>query len=196
MIVRLAKARRVPTDEMLGVKPPSKNGATVSRRILRRPQATDGSGCAIPNDRCLPPGDEGELTGKAAQRAKRDSWLRNPERDQDPRLGEPKVAKQIGEPLPRETLRVLVRHAQAHFDLTPDARAERGLRPGARLAELAVSIPHKLNVMQYWDEIDEAARVIGVVNAAALGISPRQEYGLPTGNRDSLPGTASVRPMR
>ena len=42
MIVRLAKALRVSTDEMLGVKPPSKNGATVSRRVLRRLQAIDG----------------------------------------------------------------------------------------------------------------------------------------------------------
>lgn len=43
MIVRLAKALRVSTDEMLGVKPPSKNGAaTVSRRVLRRLTAIDG----------------------------------------------------------------------------------------------------------------------------------------------------------
>jgi len=43
VIVRLAKALRVSTDEMLGVKPPSKNGAaTVSRRVLRRLQAIDG----------------------------------------------------------------------------------------------------------------------------------------------------------
>ena len=42
MIVRLAKALRVSTDEMLGVKPPSKNGAIVSRRVLRRLQAIDG----------------------------------------------------------------------------------------------------------------------------------------------------------
>lgn len=43
MIVRLAKALRVSTDEMLGVKPPSKNGAAaVSRRVLRRLQAIDG----------------------------------------------------------------------------------------------------------------------------------------------------------
>lgn len=42
MVVRLAKALRVSTDEMLGVKPPSQNGATVSRRVLRRLQAIDG----------------------------------------------------------------------------------------------------------------------------------------------------------
>jgi len=42
MIVRLAKALRVSTDEMLGVKPPSQNGAAVSRRVLRRLQAIDG----------------------------------------------------------------------------------------------------------------------------------------------------------
>lgn len=42
MIVRLAKALRVSTDELLGVKPPSQNGATVSRRVLRRLQAIDG----------------------------------------------------------------------------------------------------------------------------------------------------------
>jgi transcriptional regulator with XRE-family HTH domain len=42
MIVRLAKALRVSTDEVLGVKPPSKNGATVSRRVLRRLTAIDG----------------------------------------------------------------------------------------------------------------------------------------------------------
>lgn len=42
MIVRLAKALRVSTDEMLGVKPPAANGAAVSRRVLRRLQAIDG----------------------------------------------------------------------------------------------------------------------------------------------------------
>lgn len=42
MIVRLAKALRVSTDEMLGIKPASRNGATVSRRVLRRLQAIDG----------------------------------------------------------------------------------------------------------------------------------------------------------
>jgi transcriptional regulator with XRE-family HTH domain len=42
MIVRLAKALRVSTDEMLGVKPAAKNGAAVSRRVLRRLQAIDG----------------------------------------------------------------------------------------------------------------------------------------------------------
>lgn len=42
MIVRLAKALRVSTDEILGVKPPNKNGATVSRRVLRRLQVIDG----------------------------------------------------------------------------------------------------------------------------------------------------------
>lgn len=42
MIVRIANALRVSTDEMLGVKPPSKNGATVSRRVLRRLTAIDG----------------------------------------------------------------------------------------------------------------------------------------------------------
>jgi len=42
MIVRLAKALRVSTDEVLGVKPPSQNGAPVSRRVLRRLQAIDG----------------------------------------------------------------------------------------------------------------------------------------------------------
>jgi hypothetical protein len=43
MIVRLAKALRVSTDEILGVKPPSKIGAvTVSRRILRRLTAING----------------------------------------------------------------------------------------------------------------------------------------------------------
>ena len=41
MIVRLAKALRVSTEEMLGVKPPSTNGATGSRRVRRRPQAID-----------------------------------------------------------------------------------------------------------------------------------------------------------
>jgi transcriptional regulator with XRE-family HTH domain len=41
MIVRLAKALRVSTDEMLGVKPPATNGAAVSRRVLRRLQAID-----------------------------------------------------------------------------------------------------------------------------------------------------------
>ena len=41
MIVRLAKALRVSTDEMLGVQPASQNGATVSRRVLRRLQAID-----------------------------------------------------------------------------------------------------------------------------------------------------------
>ena len=43
MIVRLATALRVSTDEILGAKPPSRNGAaTVSRRVLRRLQAIDG----------------------------------------------------------------------------------------------------------------------------------------------------------
>ena len=42
LLVRLAKALRVSTDEMLGVKPPSSNGAAVSRRVLRRLQAIDG----------------------------------------------------------------------------------------------------------------------------------------------------------
>ena len=42
MIVRLAKALRVSTDEVLGVKPSSKNGATVSRRVLRRLMPIDG----------------------------------------------------------------------------------------------------------------------------------------------------------
>ena len=41
MIVRLAKALRVSTDEMFDVKPPSKNGVTVSRRVLRRLTAID-----------------------------------------------------------------------------------------------------------------------------------------------------------
>lgn len=41
MIVRLAQALRVSTDELLGVKPNSPNGAIVSRRVLRRFQATD-----------------------------------------------------------------------------------------------------------------------------------------------------------
>jgi hypothetical protein len=41
MVVRLAKALRVSTDEMLGVRPASSNGAAVSRRVLRRLQAID-----------------------------------------------------------------------------------------------------------------------------------------------------------
>jgi transcriptional regulator with XRE-family HTH domain len=42
MIVRLAKALRVSTDELLGVQPARQNGAIVSRRVLRRLQAIDG----------------------------------------------------------------------------------------------------------------------------------------------------------
>ena len=42
VIVRLAEALRVSTDEMLGVKPAASNGAAVSRRVLRRLQAIDG----------------------------------------------------------------------------------------------------------------------------------------------------------
>jgi transcriptional regulator with XRE-family HTH domain len=42
MIVRLAKALRVSADELLGIRPPSQNGAAVSRRVLRRLQAIDG----------------------------------------------------------------------------------------------------------------------------------------------------------
>jgi transcriptional regulator with XRE-family HTH domain len=41
MLVRLAKALRVSADELLGVQPASQNGATVSRRVLRRLQAID-----------------------------------------------------------------------------------------------------------------------------------------------------------
>ena len=41
MIVRLAKTLRVSTDEMLGVQPESRDGAIVSRRVLRRLQAID-----------------------------------------------------------------------------------------------------------------------------------------------------------
>jgi len=41
MIVRLAKALRVSADELLGVQPARHNGATVSRRVLRRLQAID-----------------------------------------------------------------------------------------------------------------------------------------------------------
>jgi transcriptional regulator with XRE-family HTH domain len=41
MLVRLAKALRVSTDELLGVQPASQNGAPVSRRVLRRLQAID-----------------------------------------------------------------------------------------------------------------------------------------------------------
>jgi hypothetical protein len=39
---REAVVLHVSTDELLGVKPPSQNGATVSRRVLRRLQAIDG----------------------------------------------------------------------------------------------------------------------------------------------------------
>lgn len=43
MIVRLANALRVSTDEILGARPPSQNAAaSVSRRVLRRLQAIDG----------------------------------------------------------------------------------------------------------------------------------------------------------
>jgi hypothetical protein len=41
MIVRLAKALRVSTDEMLGVKPPAANGAIRNRRLLRQVQALE-----------------------------------------------------------------------------------------------------------------------------------------------------------
>jgi len=41
MLVRLANALRVSADELLGVQPPSQNGAPVSRRVLRRIQAID-----------------------------------------------------------------------------------------------------------------------------------------------------------
>jgi transcriptional regulator with XRE-family HTH domain len=41
MLVRLANALRVSADELLGVQPPSQNGAPVSRRVLRRLQAID-----------------------------------------------------------------------------------------------------------------------------------------------------------
>ena len=42
MIVRLAKALAVSTDELLGVKPRDVEGGVVSRRVLRRLQAIDG----------------------------------------------------------------------------------------------------------------------------------------------------------
>ncbi len=44
MIVRLAQALRVSTDEILGGRPAQKGGAAagVSRRVLRRLQAIDG----------------------------------------------------------------------------------------------------------------------------------------------------------
>jgi transcriptional regulator with XRE-family HTH domain len=41
MIVRLAKALSVSTDELLGVKSPDSSGAVVSRRVLRRLKAID-----------------------------------------------------------------------------------------------------------------------------------------------------------
>lgn len=42
MIVRLAKALSVSTDELLGLKQQDSDGAIVSRRVLRRLKAIDG----------------------------------------------------------------------------------------------------------------------------------------------------------
>ncbi len=56
MIVRLAKALRVSTDEMLGVNPPSNNGANVNRPLALQvnDQFPARPGRALSYDRCLP----------------------------------------------------------------------------------------------------------------------------------------------
>jgi shikimate dehydrogenase len=55
------------------------------------------------------------------------------------------------------------------FDVPPELLAEAisGVR-GLGLRQIAVSIPHKVEVMQYLDEIDEQAQRIGAVNTVTL----------------------------
>lgn len=55
------------------------------------------------------------------------------------------------------------------FDVPPDALGDAisGVR-ALGLRQIAVSIPHKVEVMQYLDEIDEQARRIGAVNTVTL----------------------------
>ncbi len=55
------------------------------------------------------------------------------------------------------------------FDVPPDALGDAisGVR-ALGLRQIAVSIPHKVEVMQYLDEIDEQARQIGAVNTVTL----------------------------